>query len=405
MRTILHSDLNNFFASVELKKFPQYSNKPVAVGGDEEIRHGIVLAKNEIAKKFFVKTGETLWQARAKCPGLIILPPHYDEYLHYSHAAREIYYRYTDKIEPFGMDEAWLDVTHSLKLWQNGEEIAEQIRLTCKKELGLTVSVGVSFNKVFAKLASDMKKPDAITVIKYEDYKTKVWPLPVGELLYVGRATQNALKKRGISTIGDLARCEPDYLASFLGKQGHMLHSFANGQDISPVESYHEESKAKSIGNGLTLPQDINNLEEIKPVLYMLADSVASRCRKNGTVASGISLHIKDCDFCSLSMQAHLSSSSAIADDFYYTALSLLQKNYLWQKPLRAVSLTAMLAQDGGQFVQLSLFDNERQKMVAALTVDKIRERFGKDSIQNAIMLTQKQKVKFESANHCSLKS
>jgi len=405
MRTVLHSDLNNFFASVELKKFPGLRDKPVAVGGDEQQRHGIVLAKNEIAKKFNVKTGDTLWQARAKCPGLIVLPPHYDEYMHYSQAAREIYYRFTDRIEPFGMDEAWLDVTHSLRLWKDGEEIANEIRRLCREELGLTVSVGVSFNKVFAKLGSDMKKPDAVTVINAENYQYKVWPLPASEMLFVGRATTKALKERGIFTIGDIAAREPEYLASFLGKNGYMLHNFANGMDISPVERHKEGPAAKSIGNGVTMPQDMHNLEEAKPLLCALADNVASRCRKSNMPACAVSLHIKDKDFYSRSMQAPLMHPTAVSDELYYTALELLQKNYHWEKPLRAISLTAILPQEKMDFVQLSLFDNTKQKMAAEQAVDEIRARFGKSAIQKAITLQQSENPSFKIDEHCSLKA
>lgn len=222
-RVILHCDLNNFFASVTLLSNATLYNMPVAVCGNEKERHGIVLAKNEIAKSYGVKTAETIRDAKRKCPELVCLPPDYKQYKKYSVAARKIYERYTDMIEPFGIDECWLDVTGSIRIFGSGEEIAEKIRSSIKNELKITVSIGVSFNKVFAKLGSDMKKPDGITVISKENFKSKVWPLPAKDLLYVGKSTEERLKSSGIFTIGDVANCETALLSHLLGKNGEQL--------------------------------------------------------------------------------------------------------------------------------------------------------------------------------------
>ena len=204
-RVILHCDLNCFYASVELLSHPDLRDVPMAVCGDPNSRHGIILAKNEPAKKFGIQTAETIWQAKKKCPDLVLLPPHHDLYREYSRKVNAIYDEYTDLVEPFGIDESWLDVTHTLHLFGgDARALADALRERMKRQLGLTLSVGVSFNKVFAKLGSDYKKPDATTVISRENWKELVWPLQVGDLLYVGGAARKLLKQYGITTIGQL---------------------------------------------------------------------------------------------------------------------------------------------------------------------------------------------------------
>lgn len=276
-RVILHSDCNSFYASVECLHRPEIRDKPVAVGGEPEHRHGMILTKNLIAKKYGVKTGEPLWKAKQKCPELIIINPDYKLYMRFSEMARKIYLDYTDRVEPFGIDECWLDVTGSTGLFGNGEKIAQEIRGRIKYELGITVSVGVSFNKVFAKLGSDYKKPDAVTVIAKENYKNIVWPLPVEDLLYVGPATKRKLNSYGINTIGKLANMPQNYLHSYFGKWGDMLHDFSNGIDYSPVAEYNHIREVKSIGNSTTTIRDLVNNEDVKMVLFVLAGSVGRR--------------------------------------------------------------------------------------------------------------------------------
>ena len=258
---VLHSDLNNFYATVEKKLFPELAGKPVAVCGDKEARHGIVLAKSEEAKAFGVKTGDVIWEAQRKCPNLIIRPVRFPEYVKFSRAVRGIYARYTDLIEPFGIDECWLDVTHS-RIFGSGEEIAERIRREVKEELSLTVSVGVSFNKVFAKLASDLKKPDAVTVVSRENYKEKIYPLPASDLLYVGKATAERLRKVGIATIGALAAADTAMLVRLFGKWGAMLSRYARGEDVSPVRNMNDKPPLKSVGNSLTYFEDLYKTED-----------------------------------------------------------------------------------------------------------------------------------------------
>jgi DNA polymerase-4 len=251
-RTILHCDLNGFYASVECLSRPELKDVPMAVSGNPENRHGIILAKNELAKKFGIITAETVWQAKKKCPGLVLVPPHHDKYYEYSKRVNELYGKFTDMVEPFGIDESWLDVTGSLHLFGSGKDIADKIRENIKSQLELTVSVGVSFNKIFAKLGSDYKKPDATTVISRENYKDIIFPLPVSDLLYVGKAATEALAKYGITTIGQLANYNKQVISANLGKMGEMIHDYANGIDDGPVSFAHDEQAAKSVGNGMT---------------------------------------------------------------------------------------------------------------------------------------------------------
>jgi len=278
-RTILHVDLNNYYASVECLYNPEIRDKPVIVCGDAEARHGIILAKNYIAKSMGVKTGEAIWEAKQKCPGLVLVRADFQKYLRFSRLARAIYADYTDQIEPFGIDEAWLDISGTEKIFGTGPDIANKIRQRLKSELGLTGSVGVSWNKIFAKLGSDMKKPDATTVISEDNFRDVVWPLPVGELLYVGRSTRCQLQNRAIYTIGDLANRDIKSLRLLLGTWGETLHSFANGLDSAPVRQTDESSIIKSVGNSTTTTRDLANNQDVKLIIYVLAGSVAARLR------------------------------------------------------------------------------------------------------------------------------
>ena len=281
-RTILHSDCNCFYASVELLHHPELRGKPVAVGGDPEARHGIVLTADYTAKRYGVKTGMALWQAKQVCPDITFLPPRMDLYLRFSRMAQEIYADYTDKREPYGIDESWLDVTDSATLKGDGFHIAQEISSRMKKELGITVSVGVSFNKIFAKLGSDYKKPDAITTMYEDEFQRKAWCLPVSDLLYVGNATNKKLYSMGIRTIGDLAKSDETLLVRKFGKMGSILWAFANGYDESPVKLENTSAPVKSVGNSITTPRDMETDEDVKIVLYILAESVAARLRENG---------------------------------------------------------------------------------------------------------------------------
>ena len=321
-RVILHCDQNCFFASVELLSHPDLRDVPMAVCGDPASRHGIILAKNEPAKRFGIQTAETVWQARRKCPSLVLLPPHHKLYREYSVRVNELYGQYTDLVEPFGIDESWLDITGSMHLFGGDPvAIADELRRRVREELGLSISVGVSFNKIFAKLGSDYKKPDATTLISPENWQEIVWPLPVGAMLFVGRSAQRTLAQYGVETIGQLAACRPEMLEKLLGKLGRQMHEYANGLDRSPVRPQAEREPVKSVGNGTTFPHDLTRWEEVRAGLAALSDSVAMRLRRQGLYCSGVQVTIKDSSFCSISRQKRLESPTRLMKDIQRAAM------------------------------------------------------------------------------------
>lgn len=387
-RVILHSDMNHFYVSVELLHNPHLRGKPVAVGGDPEARHGIVLAKDPLAKKAGVQTGMALWQARQVCPDIIFLPPRMDLYLRFSRMAREIYGEYTDLQESFGADECWLDVTDS-GCMGDGFQIAQKISDRIKKELGVTVSIGVSWNKIFAKLGSDYKKPDAITVINKENYKSIVWPLPVEDLLYVGRSTQKKLYNWGIFTIGDLARTDPELLQRLLGKMGLILSVFANGEDQTPVSAEDYHAPIKSIGNSTTTPRDLVTVEDVKIVLYTLAESVSSRLRDHNFKCQVVEISVRDNELECFTRQRKIQLPTDVSEEIARTALELFVENYDWKKPIRSIGVRGSNLVDAICPVQLNLFVDEvkREKLRRMdVAVDVIRGRFGHSSIQRGVM-------------------
>ncbi len=386
MRTILHSDCNSFYASVEAAEDPRLKNKPVAVCGDPKLRHGIVLAKSEAAKKCGVITGEAIWQARQKCPGLILIAADQRKYLMYSRRMREIYRRYTHLVEPFGLDESWADVSgHAL----SGEEIAARIRNSAWEEIGITLSVGVSFNKVFAKLGSDMRKPNATVVITRENYRRKVWPRPADELLYIGRATKNRLAGLGLYTIGDLAKAPDALLEEALGKNGLMLGRFARGEDDSPVLCAEEADELKSIGNSTTPPHDLRDEEEAKAVLYLLSDSVAARLRAHQFACGTVSVWMRDSELNSLNRQCRLPQKSDSGTDIAQAALGLLRAHYGWHLPLRSLGVCGSDLLSTAGTVQIPLVSSRRQKKEHALgeALDGIRAHWGHNAIRRGLML------------------
>ena len=383
---VLHSDLNNFYATVEKKLFPELEGKPIAVCGDKEMRHGIVLAKSEEAKRFGVKTGDVIWEAKRKCPGLIIRPVRFGVYEEQSRAVREIYGRFTDLVEPFGIDECWLDVTHS-KTFGTGEEIAEKIRRAVKEERGLTVSVGVSFNKVFAKLASDLKKPDAVTVVSRENYREKIWPLPVSQLLFVGKASTQKLKDLGITTIGQLAKADRKMLSSLLGKWGETLSVYARGEDDAPVRGENDRETLKSVGNSITHYEDITDRGEIKRLLYVLSESVAARMRDAGLgKADTVHLWVRDCDMGNHTCQKKV-RPTALCGDIAEAAYALFCEKYRADKPVRGLGVTASGFDLGVEQLTFEALTGDYDKRARAEeAVAKIREKHGYSKLQRGIM-------------------
>lgn len=393
MRTILHSDMNCFYASVEMLHHPELAGKPIAVGGDPEQRHGIVLTANYIAKRCGVKTGMALWQARQVCPEIIFLPPRMDLYLRFSRLAQEIYSEYTDKREPFGIDESWLDVTESTSIKGDGMKIAREISDRIKYELGITVSIGVSWNKIFAKLGSDYKKPDAITEFSKENYKDIVWKLPAEDLLYVGRSTSKKIHSVGIHTIGDLANANPELLQRQLGKMGLILHMFANGRDESPVCVEGYAAPIKSIGNSTTTPRDLNTDLDVQIIFMALAESVGARLRENGFQGQVVEISVRDNGLFSFSRQKKLQRPTNITDEIAKEAALLFQKNYKWEHPIRSLGIRCSDLVSENMPVQMSIFMNEEKRekqQKLEIAIDDIRRRFGYHSIQRAFVYQDK---------------
>ena len=387
-RVILHCDQNCFFASVELLSHPDLRDVPMAVCGDPASRHGIILAKNEPAKRFGIQTAETVWQARRKCPSLVLLPPHHKLYREYSVRVNELYGQYTDLVEPFGIDESWLDITGSMHLFGGDPvAIADELRRRVREELGLSISVGVSFNKIFAKLGSDYKKPDATTLISPENWQEIVWSLPVGAMLFVGRSAQRTLAQYGVETIGQLAACRPEMLEKLLGKLGRQLHEYANGLDRSPVRPQAEREPVKSVGNGTTFPHDLTRWEEVRAGLAALSDSVAMRLRRQGLYCSGVQVTIKDSSFCSISRQKRLESPTRLMKDIQRAAMELTRSAWRAPTPIRMLTVTALhITESAESFEQLDLLgagravsDARQEKLESA--VRAIRDKFGDGSI------------------------
>ena len=397
-RAILHCDMNSFFASVELLEHPELRDRPVAVAGDPEGRHGIILAKNEAAKKFKVVTAETIASARKKCPDLILLPPHHEKYHHYYKLLNAIYQEYTDMVEPFSVDESWLDVTASQRLFGTGREIADTIRERVKRELHLTLSAGVSWNKIFAKMGSEYRKPDATTEVTRENYKALLWPQPVSEMFFVGAATGQKLRNSGILTIGDLAQADRAFLSRLLGKQGPVLGDYAAGLDDSPVALFDQKSKIKSVGNGMTFRRDLLGEVDVLTAVTGLSDTVASRLRRHLLKAKGVTVAIRDPHFKDISRQRQLSAATQSATEIKDAAMRIIRDSWDFSKPIRQITITAisLMPEDEEEAVQPSLFDAAgteeadagREKADAMeRAMDDIRKKFGGSSIGFAQVL------------------
>ena len=412
-RIIIHSDLNNFYASVERLLDPYLAGKPVAVCGDREARHGVVLAKSEEAKKFGVKTGDTVCQAQRKCRDIVIVPPHFEEYIEYSKKVRAVYARYTDLIESYGIDECWLDITRSTLLFpeyggekyltENGTKyysegfllhLGDVIRNAVKDELGVTVSCGVSFNKVFAKLGSDIKKPDGTTVIPKARFRDIIYGLPVEDLLFVGGATKEKLKQMGLNTIGKLAAADDKLITDTFGKFGRTLLKNARGEDIDPVKHMDEKREMKSIGNSCTYPKDVTDLRGIKRLLYVLAESVAARLRESGQgFADTVHLWVRDSALNNFSFQKKV-RHTALCGEIAEHAFSLFTANFRQPFSVRSLGVTVS-GFDNGQS-QLTFDEasgNYNKRYAVEKCVDQIRKKHGYAKLQRGIVAEDKDEM------------
>lgn len=390
-RHILHVDANCYYASVEMQENPALRGKCVAVCGSQEDRRGIVLTASYPAKRMGVKTGMAIWQAQQCCRDLIIVPPHYREYMRYSGYIREILQTYSDQVEAFGLDENWVDITGSIGVLGNSMTIAKEISNRVKQELGITVSIGVSTNKVTAKLGSDYKKPDAITRIEADNYREIVYPLPVQDLLYVGPATRRKLNSYGITTIGQLAQTSPETLAGWFGKVGYSLSSFARGTDQSPVRNQDCHAAVKSVGNSATCPRDLINDQDVWLMLVIMSESVAMRMRELGMKCTVVELAVRDCDLAWFTRQRKLQDPTSVGLEIAQVAFELFKKNYHWGKSLRGVGVRAAGLVSRNCPVQLGFFSGEEQRQKREridTAVDTLRQRYGYRSVQRAVIYT-----------------
>lgn len=398
-KVILHCDINHCYAQIEEMKFPELRNVPMAVGGNSEKRHGIILAKNDLAKSYKIKTGETLLEAYEKCPSLLIINPHYEDYIYYSEKVKEIYKRYSDKVESFGLDEAWIDVSDTLVLFGSGYKVAKKIQKAVLEEVGLTISIGISFNKVFAKFGSDLIKPSGVVEITPENFKEKVWSCPVESLFYVGKATRRKLHYLSIDTIEDLANSDVQVLKKELGKMGEILWRFANGRDDIEVSLIESKKKIKSIGNSITAPKDIKNEKEAKIVLNGLCESVASRLKEEHLQGNVISLSVRDVNLVSFNRQKKLDYDTNLADEILEEAMKLLKENVLFEKSLRSLGVSVSELKPDDEFIQLDLFLNQekrwKQKKIDQ-AIDQIRNKYGYYKIKKCNMLLDEALANFD---------
>lgn len=388
MRDILHVDLNNFYASCECLVDSSIRNLPVAVCGSQAERHGIVLAKNYFAKNFGVSTGQTIWQAKKLCPNLVVREPNFDLYMTYSQKVRQILLSYTDLVEPFGIDESWVDVTDS-KVFGTPLEIAEEIRARVLRETGLTVSVGVSFNKIFAKLGSDLKKPNAVTQITMQNYKQLVWPLPINDLLMIGRQTAKKLNLMGVFTIGQLAAIDKNFLHQKFGKNGDMLFEYANGIGNDVVKNFYHLDPPKSIGNSTTCYKDLKTNSEVMQVILTVSTSVVERMIESGyTFAKTIKLWFKDNSLQTYGKQCKLKDSTL--SQISKTAYKMFVEMYDWHLPIRSVGVSVCDFYDGTKQLDLFSANTEQKQQKLDKTILEIKEKFGEYAIQNGSALNDK---------------
>ena len=388
-RKILHVDQNCFFASVEMKNHPELRNVPMAVCGDQERRHGIVLTKNPLAKKAGIQTGEVIWQAKQKCPNLVVVDAHYSDYSYYSEKAFEMYCQYTDRVEPFGMDECWLDLTN-ISGTGSLEETADEIRTRVQNELGLTCSVGGSFNKIFAKLGSDYKKPDATTIITRENFRDFVWPLPASDLLFVGHSTKKRLSRINVNTIGDLAALPLPYIESYLGKNGAVLWAYANGLDESPVHLATDQRIIKSVGNSATTSRDMVCDADIWKTIMSLSDQIASRMRRYGLFGYTIQIWVRNSELESYQKQQIMSVPTNHDIDIARVAMDLFKRSYPWDKAVRSIGVRVMQVCPAESCRQISIFDPDYirdEKSEIEKVIDDLRLRFGEQAIFRGVLL------------------
>jgi len=367
---------------------PEYRNVPMAIAGDPENRHGIILAKNVPAKRKGVKTAEAIFEAKKKCPNLIIRKPDYESYEYFSNKVRKLYYEYTDRVEPFGMDECWIDITSSIKYFGSVEKIVNDILFRVKNEIGLTLSIGVSYNKIYAKLGSDLASEDSFCLI---NDLSKIKDLPASDLLSVGPHTFEKLKSYGIYTIGDLANKNLSYLKAIFGKWGETLYYFSNGYDLSEVSLYDSDYQVvKSIGNSMTAIRDLYDIDDFKLILTILADSVSARVREQGMYFKVVHLYVRNKKLEGKSMQITLKENSDLGKDIFETAIKLFKNNCDFTIPYRSIGVSVSSLSFKKDYSQTNLFENNvysLKQRKQELALEDIRRRFGYHSVSSLRVL------------------
>lgn len=390
-RVVLHMDANSFYASVEVAYAPQLRGLPVSVGGDVEARHGIVLASTPEAKKKGVKTGMALYEAKQHCPNLIIIQPNFDRYKRFSDMMRAMMKEYTPLVESYGLDEAWMEITNPGVSLVDGYDLAATLRRRAREDFGITLSAGVSFNKIFAKLGSDYQKPDATTVISPTNFKRLVWPLPASDLLFVGPKTFRKLKNIEINTIGDIANSPPGMLETWFGKVGAMHVAHANGLDNTPVMPITTTRDIQSVGNSMTTPADMVTSDDVKCIFGLLADSVAMRLREAGMVGRCVSIHVRDTNLHIRSCQLTIDHYTCLAVEITDTAMWLFfERDYSQMLPLRSIGVSVSSLADFNKPLQMDLFGEVawRDRLLKVdVTIDDIKRRFGSKAVVRANVL------------------
>ncbi len=383
-RVILHIDMNNFYASVECLLNPSLKNYAVAVAGDPNKRTGVVLAKNYLAKVYGVRTGDVIWEAKQKCPTLICVAPHHDKYQEYSERAHKIYYQYTNIIEPFGIDECWLDVTDSLNYFNcTASELARHIQEQIKEELGLSVSIGISWGKALAKLGSDMKKPMGLTIIDEKNHIEIIKKLKIDDMIMIGKHTARKLRTMNINTLYDLYNQSTKFLTEHFGIIGEYLHNAVSGVDDDKLITLKDED-TKSVGNGATAVRDMTELEEIQNFLHDLASKVSHRLRAHSFSAKTIHLGVKYADFTYSGAQHTMPDYFSNEQDVYRFAyeifLSLAGTRFPPVRALR-ISTSSLICKDEER--QVNLFTNVKNEELC-MTIDNLKEKFGDNIISLA---------------------
>lgn len=392
-RYVFHIDVNSAFLSWSaayrtgvMGQQPDLRTIPSIVGGDQESRHGIVLAKSMLAKRYGIETGEPIVSARKKCPGLVVVPPDYHLYVGASKALMELLASYSDEVTQYSIDEAWAVFEGFEGIYGPMVSFAEDLKAEIQRELGFTVNIGISTNRLLSKVAGELRKPDQVNTLFMEEIEQKMWPLPVRKLFGIGTATERKLHRLGIFTLGDLAKADPVMLRSHLKKYGEILQGYANGREMEPYIFEHEANKG--YGNSMTAPSDVSDREYGHQILLSLCETVGMRLREDGVRALVVGVHLKTFEFEYSGRQRQLYSATDVTEELYREAVRLFDELWDGKTPLRQLGVsTGKIVKDGGR--QYNLFDMDRYDRLEKVdrAVDAIRRKYGEDAVMRACFL------------------